>query len=718
MVLGRFRIQERLSSGAQSDVYIAQDLQLERSVAIKVLSSGLQAGGADRLKREAAILSSLAHPNIVRIYSSGELDDGRICLVLEFVKGITLRQKLEAEKKLEYVEFLQIFEQVLSALSYLHANNIIHRDLKPENILLYGTEMLTESGKNTLEVKIADFGIAKVFDPAVLSAETGSSNRLIGTSAYMSPEQCAAKPVDTRSDIYSLACIMYECLAGRPVFEGTNEFELVYKHASEAAPPLQVSPVLDAFVKKGLEKDPSKRYASCREMKQALPSLEKFQGRSLLSKPQLLGLLVTGILLLAGICLLFWPLQKKELPSDLSIKDEGQQLLDRSSGTDEIARAVDLQKVLNLSGDKNRNYRLKAYYELLKILTIRGEIERAEILVRPFITEAETLPAGKEQNFWLGTAYFMNANILVMKSDYKEALRYGELSTKLLEEAVSSETQSLTLLASYLENAMVANRSGVPGKGEFYSRSLIRRIESPAFGRFDVQQWTCANLELLNALLGQTRKKEALSVLILIEQRVKADGSQFTRLDAPKKLIESAGKAVSAGEYDLADRIIDSARRMSSDSSGEYKVETDAMRLYQEANLELAKNGKLSKAGRRKLEGSLSEFSKLGRPSVSFLLALAKLCLDAGDYGTAQKAYKLVSASLPVQKSQEFREYGYLAELALAELSFRRKDFAATSKAVDVLLNLIARDKPYALELRMKAEELKQKADAQLKLEH
>src|SRR6185503_3717626 len=191
-------------------VFVAEDLKHGRRVAIKVLSPELSASvDADRFKREIQIAARLSHPHILPIFDSGDAN-GLLYYTMPFVEGESLRKRLDREMQLSIEDALTITAEVADALSYAHSFGVVHRDIKPENVLLHGGHAV-----------VSDFGIARVIQDAggEKLTKTGTS---IGTAAYMSPEQFSGANVDGRSDMYSLACVVYEMLVGEVPFTGPN----------------------------------------------------------------------------------------------------------------------------------------------------------------------------------------------------------------------------------------------------------------------------------------------------------------------------------------------------------------------------------------------------------------------------------------------------------------------------------------------------------------
>jgi serine/threonine-protein kinase len=226
---GRYRVERELGAGAAATVYLAHDIKHDRRVALKVLHPSLgEAVGAERFLLEIRIAASLSHPNIVGLIDSGDAD-GLLYFVMFNVEGESLRERLERETQLPVDDALGIAREVGEALSYAHQRGVVHRDIKPENILL-------ERGR----VRVADFGIAKALHDAGSDGLT-RTGLAVGTPRYMSPEQAAGDAeVDERSDVYSLACVLYEMLAGGPPFGGATAHAILARKTLEKPPGLRV----------------------------------------------------------------------------------------------------------------------------------------------------------------------------------------------------------------------------------------------------------------------------------------------------------------------------------------------------------------------------------------------------------------------------------------------------------------------------------------------
>ena len=269
--ISHYRILEKLGAGGMGVVYLAEDMKLGRKVAIKVLSHEYTTN-KDRLHRfeqEASAASNLNHPNILTIHEVGN-DDGRHYIATEYIDGVTLRRKLAATQ-LEMRDVLDIAVQIASALEEAHSAGIVHRDIKPDNI------MIRRNGY----VKVLDFGLAKLTESIDRSpSDAEASTRVLvqtdagvvmGTSHYMSPEQARGKPVDARSDIWSLGVVIYEMVAGRTPFEGETSTDVIVAITQKEPPPIvrfapHVPAELEWIVMKALRKDRDERYQTVKEL--------------------------------------------------------------------------------------------------------------------------------------------------------------------------------------------------------------------------------------------------------------------------------------------------------------------------------------------------------------------------------------------------------------------------------------------------------------------
>jgi eukaryotic-like serine/threonine-protein kinase len=264
-IAGRYRIERRLGAGGMSTVFQATDSVLERSVAIKLLAEHL-AEDVDfvaRFRREALAAARLQHPNVVQVFDSGlDADSGRHYIVMEYVEGPSCADLLRDQKRLDVDEAIHIARDACHGLDYAHRSGVVHRDVKPGNLLI---------ARETRITKLADFGIAKAAEQTRIT-QVGA---VLGTAAYLSPEQARGEEAGPPSDIYSLGVCVYQFLTGRLPHEYSSLTELALKQQQEAVPPAsefrpEVTPELDAAVRLCLERDPGARYRSALELAEAL----------------------------------------------------------------------------------------------------------------------------------------------------------------------------------------------------------------------------------------------------------------------------------------------------------------------------------------------------------------------------------------------------------------------------------------------------------------
>jgi serine/threonine-protein kinase len=296
----RYTLERELGRGGMAVVYLALDTQLHRQVAVKLLHPELASSlGAERFLREIEIVSRLSHPHILAIYDSGA-SEGRLFFVMPYADGESLRQRLERERQLPIPDALAIIRGVAAALDYAHGEGVIHRDIKPENVLLVRGE-----DSRPLHPLVADFGIARAVHAAGGDRLT-DSGLVLGTPAYMSPEQSAAGGgLDGRSDLYALGCVAYEVLAGEPPFTGSTAQAILARHAVDPVPPLRTvrstvpEPLAEA-IERALAKVPADRFATAGEFANALVAEHRRRTRPSAHHRRLAAGLA-GALAIAGI---------------------------------------------------------------------------------------------------------------------------------------------------------------------------------------------------------------------------------------------------------------------------------------------------------------------------------------------------------------------------------------------------------------------------------
>jgi serine/threonine-protein kinase len=258
LIADRYELEELVGTGGMSSVYRAHDSLLERHVALKVMHEQLLSEGdhVERFRREARLAAQLSHPNIVTVIDRGE-QEGRQFIVFEYVEGENLKALIEREAPLPERAAIKLALQISEGLAFAHAHGLVHRDVKPQNVLLTG------DGR----AKVTDFGIARSIDVHRGLTQTGT---VMGTSDYISPEQARGGHVDACTDIYSLGAVLYELLTSDVPFTGDNFVSIAMRHINEPPPSVrerrpELSPRIDAAIRKAMAKDPDDRFPSMEE---------------------------------------------------------------------------------------------------------------------------------------------------------------------------------------------------------------------------------------------------------------------------------------------------------------------------------------------------------------------------------------------------------------------------------------------------------------------
>ncbi len=264
--LGPYQIVGKLGRGGMGTVFEGVNLETGEPAAVKLLSAALaeEEGFRGRFEAEIETLRKLNHPNIVRLFGFGE-DDTRLFYAMELIDGNSLEEELSRGRRFDWREVVRMVIEICRALRHAHDRGVIHRDIKPGNLLL------TAGG----QVKLSDFGIARLFGNTRLT----SAGSVLGTAEYMAPEQAAGKPVDQRSDLYSLGAVMYVLLARRPVFKGNSLGEVIYKQQFETPEPLRrynddVPEELQHIIMQLLEKDPARRIPNATILSRCLEAMQ------------------------------------------------------------------------------------------------------------------------------------------------------------------------------------------------------------------------------------------------------------------------------------------------------------------------------------------------------------------------------------------------------------------------------------------------------------
>lgn len=486
-----YELLEKLGEGGSSVVYKAVHKLLNQVFVLKILSKQSPDNNDElqTLKKEARASASLDHPHIVKFLHLGFCTDGKPFLAFEFVHGKTLEEYLNSTNNQISAQILsQVFAQLCDALQYAHEKGLVHRDLSPANILLRESDSY-----QYLDLKVLDFGLARhsaeqANMPSEKTLAQTSGQVPKGTPAYMSPEQCKNQTLDTSSDIYSLSCLLYRCLLGRPPFEADSALELMYLHINQA-PDLSspdLSPALRKLLESGLAKEKKSRPGSAKEfqelLQKALKEKQVAEAEDTLTL-NLAGLLRTklALLLVAGVLIALLAIAGPILLNAKKEPDLADLKIEKSSvpkiNTHPHARLEKLvSRILNSSPSKDKKLEAKA--ELLALLpelktnpsyyltalllyaenlTNLGETGEAEKYWQKSI-EFQTLHFGQVQEPAL-RAYVELAKLARQRKDFEAAEKYAKSAEKLIDQLANEETvrPELNLVSNY----KVMNRSFV-----------------------------------------------------------------------------------------------------------------------------------------------------------------------------------------------------------------------------------------------------------------
>lgn len=480
----RFDLHSIIGQGAMAVVYKARDVLLDRFVALKILNVvGSQDIYLRRFKEEAKAGSRLVHPNIVQILNFGIANGARPYIAMELIEGITLKQVFSEEKRFDNTRIAEVFLPVSAAIAYAHQNGVIHRDLKPENIMLGKNP---DSGESF--VKILDFGIAKIIDE-----ESQASSRLTvgvaGTPHYMSPEQCRGELVAPSSDVYSLACILYEALSGSPPFSKESAYEQMYAHISVPAPRIVLSAdqlvsqsVID-LVMNSLQKDGKLRPQSGLQFHDGLQSAleSKRYAKAAGTRLSYLRWVFCVGLLVFLFCSIYFlsATQQKKMRVTAPVEQEIQKNseLRRHKRVGEVAK------------------------DSIKKLMDEGSYVEAERTARQFL--ASKLASGNDKQ--VVTAYELLSNALFKQKRFEEAKSVLEQALQRFPSFASNRRIDLLILLSnlYKDNGDVEQSLSI-------RRKMLLDIETASIGNVHYTL-ACQYLWFGDMLREQGRDAEARS---------------------------------------------------------------------------------------------------------------------------------------------------------------------------------------------------------------
>lgn len=437
----RYELLETIAESGDSHVYKVHDQYLDIDVAIKVLKPGLADKNLVQFQNEAKIAGSLVHKNIQNVLDFGLVEKTHPYLVLDFIDGKSLSQRLKQKGPLPAGECIDIFAQICNGMAFAHRKNVLHRDIKPSNI------MLTVDEDNSTLVKIVDFGLAR-FKP-VDSSDTPTKG-LIGTPLYMAPEQADGVRSDKLSDIYSMGCLMYECLAGKPPFVGDSPANTIMLHRTENPAPfeetLEVPDFLEQAVFKCLSKDSSDRFSDFDQLYEALFSSSEFEhfkpsddGQRVGKREKLIRVCSGLVLVLTPLLLAIYVYAPKRSGTRPKIEQKPPQFLEAGKVQDEkpfiVGRAIDSKKL-----------KLKATFGF----TDTRMIERLKHFKKIDILEIENAihfsGEGLKQFDWLSVEDLRVQTCPINKKGLSELARINGLRTFYLEKAYLIKDEDLKVL--------------------------------------------------------------------------------------------------------------------------------------------------------------------------------------------------------------------------------------------------------------------------------
>ena len=519
----RYRVEAAIGAGGMAEVYRAHDLKHGRAVAVKVMRPELaHAVGADRFLREIATTATLRHPHILPLYDSGDAD-GVLYYVMPLIEGETLRSRIDREGPLPIDEALRITREVADALGYAHERGITHRDIKPENILL-------ERG----HAVVADFGIARAV-AATGNERLTETGVAVGTPMYLSPEQAVGEPnLDGRSDLYSLGCVLYEMLAGKPPFTGPTAVDITKQHLMQQPAPVtaarpEVAPGVATALMRVLAKDPAERLWPAARFVDALSSqaaMATAPGRAAGARPTRRAVLVAAgvIALLAG----GWALQRARTPRATLIGRIAVMPMENQTGdtaqrffADGMTREV--IGVLADAGVRVLGYRAVAPYrnsgqpikeiarELGVDAIVSGAVLRTGGVVR---LSAELIDARNDETLWSRTFERSAADVMTLQrevaAEVARGIRAGLTPDQAhrLSAARQVNPRAYTQYLLGQEATALRTADGFQHSLVFLRRSLeIDSTYAPA--------WAALSIANAYALIYQTARRDSAAAMAL-----------------------------------------------------------------------------------------------------------------------------------------------------------------------------------------------------------
>lgn len=563
----KYAILSLAGSGGMAVVFQARQLGLERLAAIKVLhaSVNLSKQGVERFKREAKILSALVHKNIGAFYGFGVLEDNSYYIAMEYVDGFSLRQLLDMGP-LPYERTLKIIMSVCDAIAYAHQAGVIHRDLKPENIMIL-------KGPDADIVKVMDFGLAKLVAPEFSDIEKLTvTGMLVGTAQYLSPELISNGKADHRSDVYSLACILYESLSGKLPFTAESPGAYIYQHKNQIpeAPSRKSAFGLprgaDEVVLKGLAKNPAHRYQSVADLQDDLKIL--LDGAGLKTNAYQSGefhppdpskrnnLLVFGAGLFACITIILLGLLAFERNSkvDKSLhvapkKTMGysamKQLVAEVNSSAKVSTAENLQlgfKLLQASRNaKNKEFETVALSRISEAYSKIGKPEKSI----EYAKQLEILLGDSDGTFQFGPQFWRLQNLIQLAESYRDIKKYDSALAVLDKIDDLSKSGKLQLASLGRLNLLAVRISILKNQGDLKSLSDLEIQEEKLFASLPLDDKVTVIGALKNQSLIETvPAKEFAALQKLALERYERDDDPVFNLPGHLKRVEQIAQVM------------------------------------------------------------------------------------------------------------------------------------------------------------------------------
>lgn len=509
-IAGRFQVLAKLGEGGMSVVYKARHLMLNRIVAVKLIKPGLmQDKAAMRFQQEAKAATSLNHNNIATVREFG-YDDNGAYLVMDFVEGIPLDLAIRQDTVLDEERTKKIVSQICEGLKHAHEAGVVHRDLKPANIIL-------SHNANGEEVpKIVDFGIAKFVDEEN-QANLTQTGEVFGTPNYMSPEQCLGKRADARSDIYSLGCVAFECLTGKPPFVADSALEILMKHSNEEfiAPKKHQAKTLMKAIQGCLEKNPDDRWQTAEDLRQFIndpdgPAKKKYKKlETHFSKLQIVKISLTlSTLIIVGMAALqIAPALKSIVAPNPWTQIARTAQANASFGPANYKDAeVELKKALKMAQENHANAQdLEDIY--LKLGQLQFNMDKWEASKKNF-AQALLLNEKHDEDFNRGSIHDWLAEINLQEKNYPKAIEEAKTADKIKERVVGYGNKLAILPLFRLGRAYRGNNE--LQKAEEVDRKIIPLVEKLFPTKNDLMV-SDAYKQLGNILLQQGKSSEGLT---------------------------------------------------------------------------------------------------------------------------------------------------------------------------------------------------------------